>query len=83
MKRVQSACIFQTLLFSQKPELELSPERALFINQTEVSDYLKRLERTHIRYLVVRKQEQEDGSILLHIRKQYNDRISVQEYFDL
>lgn len=26
--------------------------------------------------------EQEDGSILIHVKKQYNDRIDVSEYFD-
>lgn len=82
MKRVQSACIFQTLLFSQKPEMELSREKALSINRAEITNYLKRLERTRIRYQLADQQELEDGSILIHIRKQYNDRCSVQEYFN-
>ena len=35
MKRVKAACILQTLVFAQKPEMGYSKDRALKINQEE------------------------------------------------
>lgn len=81
MKRVQAACILQTLVFSQKPELGYSRERAASINREEIEHYKRSLERAKTRYQVLDVTEQEDGSIVLHVRKQYNDRADVTEYF--
>ena len=38
-------------------------------------------DRTHTRYQIVSQEEQEDGSILLRVRKQYNEKADVSEYF--
>lgn len=81
MKRVKAACIFQTLVFSQKPEAGCSRERALKLNQDEIEHYKKTLDRTRTRYRIVDTAEQEDGSIVVHVRKQYNDKADVSEYF--
>ena len=81
MKRVKAACILQTLVFSQKPEMGYSKERALKINQEEIEHYKNTLERTKTRYQIVDTVEQEDGSIVVHVRKQYNDKADVSEYF--
>ncbi len=83
MKRIQAACIFQTLLFSQKPELGLTREQALMINRQEVEQYKLRLQRTKTRYRITLEQERPDGSILVQVRKQYDDKAETQEYFDL
>ncbi len=83
MKRIQAACIFQTLLFSQKPELGLTREQALMINRQEVEQYKLRLQRTKTRYRITQEQERPDGSILVQVRKQYDDKAETQEYFDL
>lgn len=80
MKRIQSACLFQTLLFSQKPELELSPERALALNRAEVQSYRNTLEKGTIKYQVTGEDVQPDGSIVLHVRKQYSNT-DPKEYF--
>lgn len=81
MKRVKAACIFQTLLFDQKPEMGYSREQALRINHDEIEHYKKSLERAKTRYQITETLEQEDGSVLVRVRKQYNDKAEVDEYF--
>lgn len=81
MKRVKAACIFQTLVFSQKEDCGLSREQVLHLNRQEVSRYRQSLERTRTRYRIDSEEEQADGSILVHVRKQYNDKAEVTEYF--
>ncbi len=81
MKRVKAACILQTLVFSQKPEMGYSKESALRINQEEIERYKKNLERTRTKYQIVDTVEQSDGSVILRVRKQYNDRTDVSKYF--
>ncbi len=81
MKRVKSACIFQTLIFSQKPEMGLSKERAIRLNREEFERYKQGLERTRTRYQIVDSAETDDGSVIVKVRKQYNDTIDVSEYF--
>ena len=68
MKRVKAACILQTLVFSQKPEMGYSKESALKINQEEIERYKKNLERVRTRYQIVDTAEQEDGSIIVHVK---------------
>lgn len=81
MKRVKAACILQTLVFAQKPETGYSKDRALQINREEIEHYKATLERTKTRYQLIDTAEQEDGSVIVHIRKQYNDKADVSEYF--
>lgn len=81
MKRIQAACIYQTLLFSQKPDAGYTREQALDINRREVEHYKHQLERTKTRYQITDQKEQEDGSILVRVRKQYNTKAAVEEYF--
>ena len=82
MKRVKAACILQTLVFAQKPEMGYSKDRALQINKEEIEHYKATLERAKTRYQIVDTAEQEDGSIVVHVRKQYNDKADVSEYFE-
>ena len=82
MKRVKAACILQTLVFAQKPEMGYSKDRALAINKEEIEHYKATLERAKTRYQIIATVEQEDGSIVVHVRKQYNDKADVSEYFE-
>ncbi len=82
MKRIQSAAIFQTLVFSQKPELGFSREQALVANYQEIVRFKAMLGRSNTRYVIVDTAEQKDGSIVIHIRKQYNERVDTLEYFN-
>lgn len=81
MKRIQAACILQTLVFSQKPEAGLTPEAALALNRQDVENYRVRLERTGVRHQITDVQEAADGSITLRVRKQLNGKADVDEYF--
>ena len=81
MKRVKAACILQTLVFSQKADCGLSREQQSKLNRDEVSRYKATMERTHTRYQIAGEAEQEVGSILVRVRKQYNDSADVSEYF--
>ena len=81
MKRVKAACILQTLVFMQKEDCGFSREQILSMNRQEVSRYKNSLDRTHTRYQITSEDEQEDGSIIVRVRKQYNDKADVEEYF--
>ncbi len=82
MKRVKAACILQTLVFSQKPELCLPRESALKLNLAEVEHYKNTLEKAKTRYIIVSEAEQDDGSVIVRVKKQYNDTADVSEYFN-
>lgn len=81
MKRVKAACILQTLVFMQKEDCGLSKASIQETNRRELARYKQILERTHTRYQIVSEEEQEDGSIIVRVRKQYNDKADVAEYF--
>lgn len=81
VKRVQSACILQTLVFAQKPEWGFSKEREREINREEFTHYKATLEKNKIRHQIDDVAEQEDGSLLVRVRKQYNDKTDISEYF--
>lgn len=83
MKRVKAACIFQTLLFAQKEDCGLTREHQLRINQAEVEHYKATMDRSGTRYQITEETEQPDGSVLVRVRKQYNEKADVSEYFSL
>ena len=70
MKRIQSACICQTLHFMLKEDVEHS--YAVKLVEEEVEKYKKSLERHHTRYKITEETTQPDGSVLIRIIKQYN-----------
>ena len=81
MKRVKAACILQTLVFMQKEDCGLSKNSIIEANRREFESYKQKMEATHTRYQIVSQEEQEDGSIIVRVRKQYNDKADVNEYF--
>ena len=82
MKRIKSACILQTIIFFQKPELGYDKEQAHKINREDYERYKGLLDRSHTKYVIVDEVVQDDGSIIVHIKKQYNERVDVSEYFN-
>ena len=81
MKRVKAACILQTLVFLQKEDGYLSRNSVLEANRREVERYTQQMDRNCVRYQIVSQEEQEDGSIIVRVRKQYNQKADVSEYF--
>ena len=82
MKRVKAACILQTLVFAQKPDSGFSKENMLKVNREEFEHYKATLEKTRTRYQIDDTVEEADGSIVVKVRKQYNDKADVSEYFN-
>ncbi len=82
MKRVQVACILQTLVFQQKDDSYFSKEKKIALNKEEVEKYKVSLEKNKTRFQIVEETEQPDGAILVRVRKQYNDKTDVAEYFN-
>ena len=81
MKRVKAACILQTLVFSLKEDCGLTAEEQRKLNRDECNRYRAALEESRIRYQITEEAEQTDGSLLIRVRKQYNDKADVTEYF--
>ncbi len=71
MKRVQAACICQTLHFFQKDEYDRSRNERFA--KEELENYKKTLERGRTQYKILEETKQEDGSIIIKIIKQYNN----------
>lgn len=82
MKRVKAACILQTLVFAQKDDCGLTREQQLRINHDEVKRYRETLDRSRTRYQITEEMEQADGSVIVRVRKQYNEKADVSEYFN-
>lgn len=70
MKRVKAACITQTLHFLLKEDL--GHDYALKLVQEEVARYKKQLNQSGTTYKILSETVQEDGSIVIEIKKQYN-----------
>lgn len=70
MKRIQSACICQTLRFLLKENVP-SCEAAKLLEE-EIASYKRGLERNRTEYRILSEERQPDGSVLLKIIKQYN-----------
>ena len=66
MKRIKSACLLQTLHFQLKEDLGHAVRE-------EVKNYKLQLERAHTRYQIVDEVVQPDDSIVVRVKKQYNN----------
>lgn len=71
----------QTLLFSQKEDCGLNCEQQRRLNLEELARYKASMDRSRTRYQITEETEQPDGSVLVRVRKQYNDKADVSEYF--
>lgn len=79
MKRIQSACICQTLHFQLKEDLP--HDYAVRQVQEEVEQYKKTLDKNRTKYKIVEEVPQPDGSIVVKVIKQYNTS-PVGSYLD-
>ena len=70
MKRIQSACICQTIHFMLKEDAEHS--YAAEQVKAEVENYKKGLERNKTLHKILEETTQPDGSVIIKIIKQYN-----------
>ena len=70
MKRVKAACITQTLHFLLKEDY--GHDYAVKLVQEEVKKYKEQLIRNKTQHKILSEETQEDGSIILEIKKQYS-----------
>ena len=71
MKRVKAACIQQILHFMLKEEID--HDEAVRMVNDEVAKYKEQLQKTNTEYRILSEEVQEDGSIIIEIKKQYNN----------
>ena len=64
------------------PEHKYVDEITTSQHKEEVEKYKASLEKNKTRFQVVEETEQPDGAILVRVRKQYNDKTDVAEYFN-
>lgn len=79
MKRVKAACITQTLHFMLKEDL--GSDYAKRLVEEEVKKYKAGLDKTGTKYKILSEEKQQDGSVIIEIKKQYNTS-PVGKYLD-
>lgn len=79
MKRIKAACITQTLCFS-KHDGETTEYAKKMIVQ-EYDKYKAQLDKSGTKYKILSEKTNEDGSIVVEIKKQYNTS-PVGEYLN-
>lgn len=71
MKRIKAACLEQTIHFQLKEEMPR--EVAEKTTRLEYAHYLEQMNRSRTKYQVLEETVQEDGSLLVKLKKQYNN----------
>ena len=79
MKRVKAACITQTLHFLLKEDV--GHDYAVKLVNEEVKKYKEQLNKNKTQYKILSEEVQEDDSIVIEIKKQYNTS-PVGHYLD-
>ena len=79
MKRVLTACIQQTLHFQLKEGVPHA-EAAEAVKK-EYAQYRQQLDRKRTKYKIVSEENRPDGSIVVKLKKQYNDH-DCGDYLD-
>lgn len=71
MRRIQSACLEQTVHFQLKDGVP--KDMALRLLAEEYEAYKQHLERRKTKHKILEEDPQPDGSLVIKIIKQYND----------
>ena len=71
MKRIKAACLEQTVHFLLKDDIP--HDEAVKYAEAEYAHYLAQMDRNRIRYQILENTQLEDGSILVKLKKQYNN----------
>ncbi len=79
MKRIKAACITQTLHFMLKEDL--GHDYAVKMVRADVDKYKTQLDRSGAKYKILSETVEEDGSVLMEVKKQYNSS-PVGSYLD-
>lgn len=70
MKRIQTACLNQTIHF--RPKDDISQTSAAQDAQAEYDEYLKGLNMSGTKYKITDESIQTDGSVIIKLKRQLN-----------
>ena len=79
MKRIKAACITQTLCFSSRDGETTEYAKKAIVQEYE--KYKEQLDKSDAKYKILSEKTNEDGSIVIEIKKQYNSS-PVGEYLN-
>ena len=79
MKRIKAACLEQTVQFLLKEDL--THEEAVKYAEAEYAHYLAQMDKNRTAYRILEKSVQPDGSILVKLKRQYNN-YNCEPYMD-
>ena len=79
MKRIQYACLNQTLHFKLKDDIP--KDWAVRMVQDEYAAYKRQMENRKVPYKIVSEEEQPDGSLIVMVKRQLN-QYDVGKYLD-
>ena len=79
MKRIKAACLEQTVQFLLKEDLP--HEEAVKYAEAEYAHYLAQMDKNSTAYRILEKSVQPDGSILVKLKRQYNN-YNCEPYMD-
>ena len=71
MKRIQSACLEQTIRFVMKDDIPREEARQMV--QAEYRHYLEQMDRNRTGYKVLEELPQADGSLIVRLNRKYNN----------
>lgn len=71
MKRIEQACLLQTLHFQLKEDMKHC--LAVKAMEDEIRHYKLTLKQRGTHYQIADEVKQPDGSVIMHIKKQYNN----------
>lgn len=79
MKRIQAACLHQTIHFKLKDGFSTEANRKQV--RQEYENYKAHLEQCRTKYKILDEAAQPDGSLVVKLKKQYNSQ-PVGDYLD-
>lgn len=79
MKRIKAACLLQTISFQPKDGYPSEFNRKQV--QKEYEAYKSLMERRGTKYKILEEHVQEDGTIIVKLKKQNNQQ-AIGDYFD-
>lgn len=79
MKRIQYACLNQTVHFKLKEDM--GRDYAIKLVKDEYAEYKNHLESSNIKHKIIAEETQPDGSIIIKIKRQLNN-YDVGDYLD-
>ena len=79
MKRIQAACLIQTIAFCPKDDNPTQFEKEML--RKEYENYKSLMDRRGTKYKILHEEVQSNGAIVVELKKQNNQQ-AIGHYFD-